>query len=206
MVKSIFGHIDGATPIDDVSDLIPNIGTLPELNEYEAENVLDAVIKHFINRPVMQEGIEFDYFWMLTVHKDMFGRVWKWAGKTRTKNLNIGVDSTQVEPQLIDVCKSIPYFKNPPDMSDIAYLHHRLVQIHPFTNGNGRWSRLVSNIYQIRFTGKFTDWPDDLIGTTSNTSSIRGEYIQSLKEADSGKYEKIIRLHEQFSKVMPDNM
>ena len=154
----------------------------------------------------MQEGIEFDYFWMLTVHKDMFGRVWKWAGKTRTKNLNIGVDSTQVEPQLIDVCKSIPYFKNPPDMSDIAYLHHRLVQIHPFTNGNGRWSRLVSNIYQIRFTGKFTDWPDDLIGTTSNTSSIRGEYIQSLKEADSGKYEKIIRLHEQFSKVMPDNM
>ncbi len=68
MVKSIFGNIEGETPIDDVSGLIPNIGSRRELNEYEAANVLDAVVKYLFNSPVIHEGREFDYSWMLTVH------------------------------------------------------------------------------------------------------------------------------------------
>jgi len=206
MVKSIFGYIDGETPIDDVSGLIPNIGSRKELNEYEAANVLDAVVKYSFIIPVIHEGREFDYSWMVNIHKDMFGRVWKWAGETRREDLTIGIGWTLIEEQLFDLCESIPYFKDPSDISNVAYLHHRLVQIHPFKNGNGRWSRFVANIYQIRSTGKFTEWPDDLIGTTSNTSSVRDIYIQALKEADIGNHNNLIRLHEQFAKVMPDNM
>ncbi|MDR1243926.1 MAG: Fic family protein [Endomicrobium sp.] len=30
-------------------------------------------------------------------------------------------------------------------------LHHRLVQIHPFPNGNGRTSRLMTDLFMQRF-------------------------------------------------------
>jgi hypothetical protein len=31
---------------------------------------------------------------------DMFGKVWRWAGTYRTTNKNLGVDRTQIQPQL----------------------------------------------------------------------------------------------------------
>ncbi|MBI4208502.1 MAG: Fic family protein [Deltaproteobacteria bacterium] len=32
-----------------------------------------------------------------------------------------------------------------------ARLHHRLVWIHPFENGNGRWARLIMNIHLKKY-------------------------------------------------------
>ncbi len=197
---SDFGQIDGETPIDDVSDLIPNIGTRRELNEHEARNVFDAVVKYLSGEAISPDGREFDFTWMRMLHKAMFGRVWKWAGITRKTDLTIGVEWSRVESELYDLCESIPYFKVPPETDDIAYLHHRLVRIHPFQNGNGRWARLVAGIYQIRRCGSFINWPDDLVGTTQATSPVRAEYIAALKSADAGNLGRLIELHERFSK------
>ena len=33
-----------------------------------------------------------------------------------------------------------------------AFLHHKLVEIHPFTDGNGRVARLLTNLYLMKST------------------------------------------------------
>jgi cell filamentation protein len=33
----------------------------------------------------------------------------------------------------------------------LAYIHHRLVAIHPFTNGNGRAARLVTDLLAYNY-------------------------------------------------------
>ncbi len=81
--------ITGATPIDDISDLIPShISTHSELNEWEAANILKAVKKYLTEK----RNIEINLSWLKNVHKEMFGETWTWAGEFRQKNLNLGVD------------------------------------------------------------------------------------------------------------------
>ena len=191
-----FGHIDGETPIDDVSDLIPNIGTRRELNQHEAKNVSKAIIKYLVPE---RTGHEFELAWIKSVHMDMFRNVWKWAGTYRRENLSIGISWQEVETQLFDLCQSIPYFKQPPADDDIAYLHHRLVVIHPFRNGNGRWARLVSSVYQLHHTGTYLAWPPD----SAETNPIREQYLDALKTADAGDLSKLINLHVQFTRKLP---
>jgi len=191
-VNGPFGHINGETPIDDVSYLIPKIGTRRELNQHEAKNVSKAVIKHLVPQCAVRN---FDLSWIKAVHKDMFGDVWSWAGTYRQRNLSIGIAWQTVESQLFDLCQCIPHFKQPPGEDDIAYLHHRLVFIHPFHNGNGRWARLVTSIYQLHHTGTFLAWPDDL----TETNSVREQYLDSLRTADAGDLKKLIGLHAQFT-------
>jgi len=170
------------------------------------------VLTYFGDSVVPAEGREFDYSWMTAVHTGMFGRVWRWAGTTRRHDVNIEVAVAwpQVQTQLFDLCERIPYFlttrrdpaAQPP--VDVAHLHYELVRVHPFPNGNGRWSRFVANVYQIRFTDTFTDWPDELAGTAGDTSTLRAEYIAAMKSADAGDHASLVELHRRFTRPIPD--
>ncbi len=57
-----------------------------------------------------------------------------------------------------------------------AFLHHRFVEIHPFTDGNGRVARLLANLYMIA-----KDYPPVVIRTED-----RGKYYKCLRSADAG--------------------
>lgn len=196
----MFEHIEGATPIDDVSELIPqDIGYLHQLNPLEAANIALAVEKHLRDGSILHDDGQFDLSWMLEVHRDMFGDVWRWAGRLRRSQTTIGLPPARIEQELYQLCGSIPYLPNPPGFADIAFLHHRLVLIHPFPNGNGRWSRLVANVFQFRTTGAVTVWPDAMVGATQLTSPIRGEYIAALRDADAGRLDKLAELHERYT-------
>jgi Fic family protein len=70
-------------------------------------------------------------------------------------------------------------------------LHHRAVQIHPFKNGNGRWSRMLANIYLKQNGLNPTKWNENLL---SKENPHRDDYIQALKKADNGDYSKLIEL------------
>lgn len=64
-------------------------------------------------------------------------------------------------------------------------LHHKLVQIHPFPNGNGRVSRLMADQVLEKLEGTKLYW-----GNTNlvNVSEVRSAYIAALREADEGDY------------------
>jgi len=77
-----------------------------------------------------------------------------------------------------------------------AMLHHRAVHIHPFPNGNGRWSRMRANIWLKRNRRPITEWPEQVIG---RESPVRGEYFQGIRAADGGDYEALLELHPRFT-------
>lgn len=72
-----------------------------------------------------------------------------------------------------------------------ARLHYRAVAIHPFANGNGRWSRLLANIWLKQNGQPLIMWPQT---TSGDTSTIRSEYLAAIQAADQGDYDVLIGL------------
>ncbi|MFA5879322.1 MAG: mobile mystery protein B [Candidatus Margulisiibacteriota bacterium] len=184
----------GATPINDISELIPiHITTLDELYSAEFKNISLATSKYLLTTKLFC----FDLTSLYKVHFDMFSKVWKWAGKKRKVNLNIGSDKNYIDIDLKYLLDDIIFWeKNKEDAINIsAKLYHRLVKIHPFINGNGRWSRLITNIYLKKTTKTLLTWPESNLILTSDFRNI---YIINLKKADSGDYEPLINLHKEL--------
>ena len=84
------------------------------------------------------------------VHYDMFGEIWESAGKYRTGPVNIGVDFHLIPEQIKLLCGDFSYWNSAqssmPPLEIAARLQNRFSRIHPFTNGNGRHPRLITDI------------------------------------------------------------
>jgi Fic-DOC domain mobile mystery protein B len=193
----VWNPIPGETPIDISGLKISGVNNRQELSVVEAENVRKAIVKYF-GGSLTRRIAKFDLTWMLKLHREMFGDVWKWAGEARTTDLNLGVPWHQVPAQLHDLCANLAYWET--HWSDIveqaAHLHHRAVQIHPFLNGNGRWSRLLANIWLKLHKLPSTEWPEDVIGATS---AIRDDYLAAIRAADTGDFAPLIEMHRRFA-------
>ena len=160
--------IDDATPLDDISGLkLPKNKSysLKEIYEKEAINIAKATIK-YLSAPPSKKEAPFSYSWMMNLHDEMFSDVWDWAGKFRKVELSIGIKAYLVPMELKKLCDDIVYWNENKtfDIFETATrIHHRAVQIHPFQNGNGRWSRMLANIY-LRQHGKMpVKWQEDLL-------------------------------------------
>jgi Fic-DOC domain mobile mystery protein B len=194
----IGSSIPGETPIDDISGLkIREIKTRKDLNAFEAKNVRKAISKYLSQKPTPKRA-PFTLEWAKKLHKEMFSDVWKWGGTFRESDLNLGVPYGQIETQLYGLLKDLTFWGecNTPLLAQAARLHYRAVIIHPFLNGNGRWSRLLANIWLARNSSPVTQWPEDTIG---DTSSIRNDYILALKAADIGDEEPLLALHQRYT-------
>lgn len=189
--------IDDATPLDDTSGLkLPSnkIYSLKEIYVAEANNIALATIK-YLSAPPSKKTAPFSYEWLSSLHEEMFGNVWDWAGKFRQVELSIGIKAYQVPTALKELADDISYWdKNKTfDIYETATrIHHRAVQIHPYKNGNGRWSRMLANIY-LRQNGSMpVKWQEDLL---SKENLKRDEYIKALKEADNSDFFNLIEMH-----------
>ena len=182
----LFETIEGATPIDDISELIPtHITTKAQLDEWEVNNISNAVRKYLTKKRKYSITVE----WIKQVHKDMFEESWEWAGKFRTRNINMGVDWHQVQEEVKKLADDIDFWgknKGGPDILEQSIrMHHRLAKIHPFLNGNGRHARLAADIFLFSHGSKLPVWPDEKL---LRSTDLRERYISALKEADSGNY------------------
>jgi Fic-DOC domain mobile mystery protein B len=191
----------GETPIDDISGLIPKgVRTRSQLNAVEAENIRKAVLGYLAARPSRRQA-PFTLTWCYLLHKQMFGNVWRWAGVRRSVELNVGVPVYRIDTDLQNLLEDLRYWREHHDMpldEHAARLHHRAVQIHPFLNGNGRWSRLLANIYLKQARSAVTVWPEETVGAAS---VIRQEYLAAIRAADAGDYTPLIRLHNRYTVV-----
>jgi Fic-DOC domain mobile mystery protein B len=191
---------EGATPLDDEqrAGLIPPwVATRADLNEAEADNILEGQRKW--RRRVNTRGKSrltldnlLDHLAVRTLHRNMYGEVWSWAGEYRNRDLNIGVSFWQVSEAVVNLLEDAKYWFATDDPSEIdkaaARFHHRLVQIHPFPNGNGRHSREMTDlVLLVKGRPPFT-W-----GRVSLTevSETRRKYIRALQWADQGEYSEL---------------
>lgn len=187
----IFEADDNSTPLtpDEKDGLILKWITLrSELNEVEARNIAQAQIWLISNK---NKDI-FSTTFLCNLHKKMFGEVWKWAGAYRTTERNIGVSPYQIPVKLMQLFDDMKYWieNKTYDNQEIAVrFHHKLVQIHPFPNGNGRVSRLMADLVYQKLEGKTLYWGNtDLI----NVSEARSKYITALRKADAGDYSDLL--------------
>jgi len=185
----------GATPLDpeDLKGLIPvHITTREELNDAEFMNVTSATRLYLLSK----RKFTFSYENLLKLHKDMFGKVWKWAGEPRKTEKNIGVHYFEIEIEIKKYLDDLDYWlNNSMDIIEIsARSHQRLVYIHPFNNGNGRWARLAVNLLLKDHSGKIMRFPEDELLLSSK---IRKVYIKALGLADSGDISALIDFHKE---------
>ena len=196
--KTIFVEPPGATPIEDSSGLIPrNVKTREQLFVAEAKNISKAVTKYLAATPSKRRA-PFTLDWVYKLHGEMFGKVWKWAGQKRTWNLNIGVPFYQIDHDLKNLLDDLEAWHMHGSyglVEQAVRLHHRAVQIHPFNNGNGRWGRLLSNVWLKRCGSAPVRWPEE---TIKNSSPIRERYIEAMKAADRQSYEALTALHLEY--------
>lgn len=176
------GEPEGATPLtpEEREGLIPAQVTLRrELNELEQENILEASlwVTGRSRDPVSETFAR-------NLHKRMFGRVWRWAGDNRASNKNIGCDWWEIDQQLRGVFDDtrtwIAFSSYPADEIAVRF-HHRLVAIHPFANGNGRWSRLMGDTLARRLGQSAFSWGNSSL---LDDDATRRAYIDALRVAD----------------------
>jgi fido (protein-threonine AMPylation protein) len=113
--------------------------------------------------------------------------------------LNIGVSPAEIRTQLKILCDDLGFWEDSEMVVEemAARLHHRLVQIHPFPNGNGRWARLITNIFLRKHGKEKVTWPEK---TLQADSSFRKNYIEALQSADGGDFQALQEIHNQFAR------
>jgi len=182
----------GATPLNhaETTQLIPqHITNQQELNEWEQANIIIAEKWFFSRKHRDLLSISF----LQKLHKKMFDKVWIWAGSFRKYQTNIGILPSEISTAIKMICDDVMYWNTNHIFSfeEIAVrLHHRLVHIHPFPNGNGRHARLVADAYLFYNALPRFSWGRVNL---QNQSETRLNYIQALKEADLGNYQSLYK-------------
>jgi Fic-DOC domain mobile mystery protein B len=181
-VSDLFEQPDDATPLtpEEVHELIPaHIAYRRELNEAEHENIVRAQ-DWALNRrrdPLSEKFVK-------ELHRRMLGDVWRWAGRFRMSQRNLGIAFYEIPValrQLLDDTRAwIEYKTYPSDVIAVRF-HHRLVQIHPFPNGNGRHARLMADLLVIRLGGERFSWGS---ANMQDAGAVRQRYIAALQAAD----------------------
>jgi Fic-DOC domain mobile mystery protein B len=182
---TLFNAGEGNTPLtlDEQADLIPNLATKEELNQWERENILVAY-SWALNPRTLSRNNALSEHYIRALHQRMFDETWKWAGLYRTSEKNIGVPHHQIREQLGVLIGDTSYWLEnatfSPDEIAIRF-HHRLVFIHPFANGNGRHARLMADILaKLQDRPEFTWGGADIVAH----GEIRRGYIDALRAAD----------------------
>jgi Fic-DOC domain mobile mystery protein B len=169
--------------VEEQEQLIPSLSTRHELNEFERLNILRA--NQWLFRPRRLSSIprlhEAD---LRELHRRMFDRTWRWAGRYRTSDRNIGISHYLIRESIPSLVQDLHFWIQngiyPPDELAVRF-HHRLVYIHPFPNGNGRHARLLADALIVALGARVFTW-----GSASNgpLAEARSQYIAALRAAD----------------------
>lgn len=180
---------DGSTPLDpdELAGLKQkHIQTMGELNEWEAENIASGL--DWLSRKTRTLNDILNDEFCRELHKQMFSNTWLWAGTFRCSNKNIGVDKTEVSRCLRDLLENVKcwveYGHYSVDETALRF-HRDLVWIHPFPNGNGRFSRVMADLLVEALGGTRFSWGSDNLTVDSD---VRKRYLEALREADVGNY------------------
>lgn len=182
----VMEYPEGATPLDpdEMEGLkFKHVTTRGELDELEQVNIESGLI--WLSR--QRQNVLTDDF-AVNLHKRLFGEVWSWAGTLRRTEKNIGIDPLQIGVQLRMLMDDARYWADNKTFDPIEAairLHHRMVFIHPFPNGNGRHARIMADTILTRvYDAPPIDWAGghDL----QKMNDRRVAYIAALRVADGG--------------------
>jgi Fic-DOC domain mobile mystery protein B len=185
-MSDLFQEPDDATPLapEERDALLQTwITDRDDLNEAEQENIVKGAAWAGRRRGKPVDLLNEDF--AKSLHKQMFGEVWQWAGSYRQTERNIGIEAYRIPAEMPAMFDDVRYWVEhetyPPDEIAVR-LHHRLTAIHPWPNGNGRHGRLMADLLIQRLGGEVFTWGG---GTLSDVDELRTRYVAALKAADN---------------------
>lgn len=153
---------------------------------YEAEQAIGdevsiALLGDVVAGRLTLDGLLTDMF-LRELHRKLYGDLWTWAGRYRTRDLNIGVDPTHVAVELRGSLDSIRYrweFTDDwtPRELGIA-VHAETVRIHGFVDGNGRTTRLLADLVFLAAQD------EDAVAEIYEWAVDKRRYVALLREYD----------------------
>ena len=124
----------------------------------------------------------------------MFSETWAWAGVYVRSDKNTGVNWATISVEVGNLVEDGRFWLHNETYSvdeAILRLHHRLIKIHPFPNGNGRHARLWGDMLLKQRGRPVLEWRTK---DPAQTGAARQAYIQGLRAADEGEYGPLINL------------
>ena len=182
----LFAQGEGNTPLsaEEQPELIPNLATKEELNEWERQNILEAYA-WALDPGSLRRRDPLVESYIRDLHLRMFDQTWKWAGVYRTTEKNIGMPHHEIREGIGTLIGDARYWlvhgTYPPDELAVR-VHHRLVLIHPFANGNGRHARLIADVLAQRQERPVFSWGGENL---ARASDFRRRHIAALQAADA---------------------
>jgi Fic-DOC domain mobile mystery protein B len=177
---------------EEQDDLIPDLSTREELNEWERQNIIEAYAWVFEPRNLRRNDPLTEPY-VRELHRRMFDQTWKWAGSYRSTEKNIGIAHYQIREALPALLGDARYWLEhqtfPADEFAVRF-HHRLVWIHPFANGNGRHARVMADILVQRQGRPVFTWGGASIVPPGE---FRSRYLQALRAADASDIHPILK-------------
>ena len=201
MAPLIGDVVEGETPLseEDLQGIKhPLIKTREQLSALEGPNILNGRLWALRARvSQLPHMLSVDYLCLL--HQQMLGDVWEWAGTIRNTQLGNAFASSvpDIRPHLNGLyADAIEYWLKDEQITPDEFavrVHHRVVKIHPFRNGNGRHSRLLADVILERHFGRasFT-WGGN--ASLGKTDPNRQTYLAALRSADQNDYGPLIAL------------
>ena len=184
----------GSTPLDpdEAGGLLPShITTQSELNAWEQLNIARADTWAISRRQRRVSTVLTSEF-ATELHRRMFDQTWMWAGAYRLTSKSIGIPASEVRvalrERLLDA--SCWHSEQNYELDEIAArLHYQLVLVHPWPNGNGRWSRLMADVLlHAERQPRFSWGGGDLVRATN----ARTDYLAALRAADHGNFSPLL--------------
>lgn len=154
---------------------------LEATNLAEAYDLIEAIAK---------DNREIDHTTIQQIHEVVVRGIDVDAGKYRVHNVRI-TGATKTPPDFSKVTRMMDDLiaflnlnlqdkeKKEHPVKTAAFMHHKLVEIHPFTDGNGRVARLLTNLFLVK-----EGYPPIVL-----RKEERGKYYRFLRLADGGNLE-----------------
>lgn len=177
-----FQNREGQTPLEESMRLdlkLKHVQDMTELYVLESENIALGIAwcqdtkKNHLEYPTWIE-----------LHKKMLSDIWKFAGVIRSTEL-ANTDFKMpydIRPELLQLEKDLKYWienRTYPEKEMMAIFHEKLLTIHPFKDGNGRWSRVLVEFVCERENITIPNWGREI----KDDGTRRKIYIEAIKKA-----------------------
>lgn len=193
MTGDIFqsGDHDTELSAEERLELIRSFTTRAQLNRAERLNINQARV--WALRCARRNPVLLTDEFARELHRRMFNEVWRWAGRYRVTEKNLGWEVFRLNEGVRNAFDDArAWFEHAvyPLPEAAVRLHHRLVVIHPWPNGNGRHARLMADIVMASRGGGRLSWGAG--ADLAVMSATRTRYIAAIHSADRGDFAPLL--------------
>jgi Fic-DOC domain mobile mystery protein B len=174
------------------SRLVPSLSTRAQLGEIERLGINAARIWAMRGAVLRRSDLLTEAF-AGELHRRMFGGIWRGAGRYRATDGGGGWEARRIPGGVrmsLDDAEGWIRFSTYPVQEAAVRLHHRLISIRPWTDGNGRHARLLADIVVASQGEAPLTWGS---GTDPGGSGLaRSLYREAVAAAEAGDFAPLL--------------